>query len=630
MLKGLFEMRSFRDSNLLLLKELHPGIYQYYSNNQIDYSNVVEEPARNNDWNLVVRTEQDNNYMYSKYNPVNEAERWVEQSAEKINTNKHILLIGVGLGYHLEALLARFPEKTVYLIEPDLIIFYKYMELRDMKALSNKSVQALFIGDEKNHIRSIGKIISSSVNEGFVMLSTAFYQKNYSKIFEDLNTEGKKMITQYRSNLLTVKSNQAQWFENIILNYPVVMQSLDVSCIKNKFNNVPAIIVGSGPSLKYDFEMLRKIKGKCLIIAAGTSIQPLTMNGIEPDLVVSIDGSAENYKAFESIDLSNVPLLYASMIHKDILTKRIGKLLHSGLGTDKITEYILPENMTPTAFVSTMSVTGTAIQAACYMGCNPVLFTGQDMSFPNDEYYAAGTNHISDEKKQKYVRHANRKVINVYGEYNRSMDRMDLTRRNLEVVIRHYEKTKFINCSQHGAVIEGAPFEPLEQVASTYILHRDRFDSLYDFLCSIDLNITERCKTGEQRLRDFQGEIYDLQDKIQVLYEQLEKIQELITNKNDKKCEQHLLKINRSWSTIGRMSVFSEALSQVIELNSMIMLRNMPAVSQEKDIKKKLQLIDKNLGLLVRNVKEILPGILSYIDIALEQFNAIPKAQLQG
>src|SRR5690606_23769175 len=109
------------------------------------------------------------------------------------------------------------------------------------------------------------------------------------------------------------------WAFNIINNLKFCQLSTSAEVFKNIGSELSAVVIGSGPSLQYDVHLINQLKSKCLLIAAGSSIQALEYHGIYPHLVVSIDGGIPNYRVFQNINTSQVPLLFASQIHSDIL-----------------------------------------------------------------------------------------------------------------------------------------------------------------------------------------------------------------------------------------------------------------------------------------------------------------------
>ncbi len=56
--------------------------------------------------------------LHSKYNPVQEAERFINSLREKIEEADHILFYGIGLGYHVKYFSTAYPEKLISAYEP--------------------------------------------------------------------------------------------------------------------------------------------------------------------------------------------------------------------------------------------------------------------------------------------------------------------------------------------------------------------------------------------------------------------------------------------------------------------------------------------------------------------------------
>ena len=99
-----------------------------------------------------------------------------------------------------------------------------------------------------------------------------------------------------------------EWYKNAFLNFPFIAQSWGISHLRNAAKKVPAVIVGIGPSLddEGNFEALKNLRGRAVLIATDAAYRPLTANGIVPDLVVSLDAS-ENQKSLFDDTPADVP-----------------------------------------------------------------------------------------------------------------------------------------------------------------------------------------------------------------------------------------------------------------------------------------------------------------------------------
>src|SRR5690606_38649969 len=102
----------------------------------------------------------------------------------------------------------------------------------------------------------------------------------------------------YQIDINTITYFRREGCGNLILNMSRNLKTPSCKGLKNCCRNIPAIIVGSGPSLTKEIEKVKVMKDRAIIIAAGSSIQALQHSGLDPDLIVSIDAGAANRKVF--------------------------------------------------------------------------------------------------------------------------------------------------------------------------------------------------------------------------------------------------------------------------------------------------------------------------------------------
>ena len=69
--------------------------------------------------------------------PVGEAERWARSTVERLEAvaATRVVIVGLGLGYHVEALAARFAG-TIVVVEPDLAVLRAALAARDLRGAS--------------------------------------------------------------------------------------------------------------------------------------------------------------------------------------------------------------------------------------------------------------------------------------------------------------------------------------------------------------------------------------------------------------------------------------------------------------------------------------------------------------
>ncbi|GJM70143.1 hypothetical protein HMSSN036_23590 [Paenibacillus macerans] len=133
---------------------------------------------------------------------------------------------------------------------------------------------------------------------------------------------------------------------------------------------------------------------------------------------------------------------------------------------DPVSEYVLPDAQGVPCFRPTASVTGTALQVAAYLGAEEIILMGQDLSYPNDQFYSPGVNHMSEAAKGHFINKANEWVTNVDGGQNLTSEVMIIVRKNIEMNIKTLALAgvKVRNTSKGGAVIEGTEWIAMEEL----------------------------------------------------------------------------------------------------------------------------------------------------------------------
>jgi hypothetical protein len=74
--------------------------------------------------------------------------------------------------------------------------------------------------------------------------------------------------------------------ENRCRNFRYLQPQHSIKPLGNVFHGKPIIIVGSGPSLDKNINLLKNLYDKVIIIACGSAIEPLTLKGIIPHFLM--------------------------------------------------------------------------------------------------------------------------------------------------------------------------------------------------------------------------------------------------------------------------------------------------------------------------------------------------------
>jgi len=622
-------------NNLTFLKKHYPKLLEIAKENLYPDNKHIFT-TKNNEPNMILNLSGREYCLHSKYNAKAEAQNWISTFRDGIGTTDAVLLFGMGLGYFLEELL-EIPEVTcVYVIEPSIKVFNQIVRVRDVRPLlSNSKIKMLAVGSDELFIHEVTNQISAYLSSANLMITaTPIYRKMFDIVFGEFSKKMKESLIDQIANFHTIQTFQDQWLSNVLNNLPFTLLYPSVAELNNVWEGISAIVVGSGPSLQKDIHFLKQLTKKCLIIAAGSSIQALQYHGIQPHLLVSIDGGEANVRVFENIDTSSVPLLFITQIHHEILNQYKGEMLFSIFGNDLISDYFLSDTPIP-HFLNTSTVTGTAIQVARYLGAKEIILMGQDLSYPDNQYYSQGINHISAESRNSTLKQAeaNKLVVpNVDGGFNPTTQKMLVTLEDMELLIKlvGLDGVKFVNSSRGGAEIKGTEYIPMDQLFV-------RLQKLPD----IDISIPDRLTYPTEK---FKSEMYNLiVSKMRYMINQSEKVKNRVeeilavfddlalcqTKKNKGGLKKVLIRINDLWGHITTTETFTVffAFSRVHHLN--VYKRYIAKIVETKDPFEKASLLSEHLKKLVKVLNEFIPEMQGNLKISLQKMYSFSK-QIRG
>lgn len=437
------------------------------------HQDVRVEVTKDGNKTIAVKADLGWNYIHSKYNPVAEAKRFVD-SFDDIDESQHILFYGVGLGYHIDEFIRKYPSITFSIYEPNINIISKFLSITDLnkwqpterllnfmidnngEALQNNLLEFTRILDKE-----VKTVIFNSYDRIFLNETKLFVEVFRNAVFENKEIMFSKIAYSKREAL------------NGLKNVPYMMKFPSfLNGHNNFFKDKPAIIVAAGPSLNREYENLKRIKkdGSAYIFSVGSAINSLIANNIYPDATFSYDGSVENCMVFKKIideNIAEIPLIFGSTVGFETLERYPGKMANFFVRDHAPIEMFLKrqngENIDKTDRFRTIS--SITLQVLIKMKFSPIILVGQNFGYLGDEYYAKDIEYINpittEGQKMSAV-----KVKDVYGHEMLSSRGHNEMRSEMESFINSIQPVRIINATKGGAHIKGTEFMPIEDVIS--------------------------------------------------------------------------------------------------------------------------------------------------------------------
>lgn len=431
-------------------------------------------------------------YIGSYYNHNRDIEEFLNKVGE-LNNNSLVITYGLADGEHILELAKNKVDKS------KLLIFEKSDDIIN-RILTDKYYE-IINSDRNIHIvkyseNNINKILWDIINDGNIGYIKYIDYKILEKENPDENLIISKKVTEVMKAKIiennTVRYFSKKWFMTFIENLKYVKHSTFSQDLKDKMKNKPAIIVSAGPSLEKNIHLLKECKDDFFIITGGRTLKSLINIGVKPDLIAAIDGEETTYELVKEHIHLGIPLLFNNGTNEKILINHKGKKIYDPALMDFV-EHSLGHKMA--AISGGGSVAHACTGIAAYMGCNPIVFIGQDLAYTNDKVHAS----IAEVKGSDKEKIENNKgkydlyVDDIYGNKVKTSAVLNGFRLNLEVIIEEYEYIKFINATEGGARINGADTIPLKEVIEKY--SQKKMDKTFELVES--LNSNEKDKVDE-------------------------------------------------------------------------------------------------------------------------------------
>ncbi|MBI9100592.1 MAG: motility associated factor glycosyltransferase family protein, partial [Spirochaetaceae bacterium] len=219
--------------------------------------------------------EQNGRNLHSQYNPVREAQRFVDSSIEK--KPSIIVFLGAGLGYIQQEMALRFPETRIISIYYDDVIYNNRQFSNEMisswSPSSGISIHQFFtqyiLEQDLKNISIIEWNPSALMNNDLSLSANKFL---------------KMTIQQLNGNIKTTAVFGKKWIRNMICNY----LSIDDYCSIDH-GEAPVVIASSGPTLTKSIPQIIEYRNKFVLWALPSSLATLNYHGVIPDLLISTD-----------------------------------------------------------------------------------------------------------------------------------------------------------------------------------------------------------------------------------------------------------------------------------------------------------------------------------------------------
>ena len=455
------------------------------------YLEVLEQTGTNkelNDYILIdskadvptIQVERDGRklFIHSKYNPLNEAKKIATDLENEISDKGYIIFFGVGLGYHIEEVMTKYPQKKYVIIEPEPELFYRFLQSRTLQQFPVANLSGLYLPSERISLEQFITTLVSQVKGDAHICVLPSYERLFQEKVTVFYETYQQALKSTRSSVVTTRAFSKRWIINSIMNAPTTLTTQNILEKKAYFQGKPIIIASAGPSLKEDMEQLKYIKenGLAYIFAVGSANKAFISEGIKPDAVLTYDPQPHNVNVFKEFIASgetDIPMIYGTSVGFETIETYPGPKFHFINSADTATNYLMNRENTFDVHDST-TIALIAIQVAEKLEAGKIILAGQNLAFKDNRYYSPGIKHgdwegnVRAEKEGKDVT----TTKDVYGNTIETNESLNNMRRDIEMYIEKRPHLSIVNTTKGGADIKGAPFKPIEQVIKEQLIEK--------------------------------------------------------------------------------------------------------------------------------------------------------------
>lgn len=456
-------------SNLELLKNNHPRVWDIVDKYIPQFKTELVF-SKNKLPNIKIN---DDLFLHDQTDPYKEGEEFLKVIPEQ--SNGVVIFHGMGLGYGpLTVLKSRTDIRFIIIFELVPEFFIHALQNLDLSILLNDKRVILSIGKDPDVAATLAPVTRTIKLEDTSLLhhTPSFQYRNNEYI--NLSEKVYTYANEQNISANTFKAHGKDFISNRLSFLSMLNKTSLIDSLAGKFENIPAILVASGPSLSKNIETLKKFKNKAVIIAVDSALPALLNNDIEPDFITAIDYRDITYEKISpcAAKIKNASLICSSWVCKDIPKIFPAKNVFWTYTSSPMEKWLNTSLGGKFASPGAGTVAHLNLIAAIIMKCSPIVFVGQDLSFsPNDteDDHVEGTvirnnNDFNDLIKK------NDGLVWVKANKGKDLPTM----RAYYGFIKHFEnliqnnQNHYINATEGGAFIEGTEIDTLKNVFNRF------------------------------------------------------------------------------------------------------------------------------------------------------------------
>ncbi|MCA9243005.1 MAG: DUF115 domain-containing protein [Phycisphaerales bacterium] len=347
------------------------------------------EPARDGGF-AITRPADDGRplCLNSRYQPRKQAEDAVAAIGEPDNPT--FFLLGLGLGYQAAEIERRFDKPVFMIAEDDLTLIKATLSVVDLSAPIRDGRVFFLTTADKAHFHERLSRCYADLMLGVAFITAPYTQRYHAAFFVESQKLLADFVSYAKMQLVTLLKTSRVTIQNVFTNLPHLIADDGVEALAGIAGGKPAFVVAAGPSLARHAARLREVQDHAVIICVQTVFKLLLSLGVRPHFVTSLDYHEASADFFEGVtDVGDCQLIAEPKATPRVLDLYPGRkrvLAHGALKR-------MLGSATPSrgALRAGSTVAHLSFYLAEHLGCDPIIFLGQDLCYADGLFYLPGT-----------------------------------------------------------------------------------------------------------------------------------------------------------------------------------------------------------------------------------------------
>jgi len=318
--------------------------------------------------------------------PVDETQTKLDEFV-KYQRYPFLYFYGLGNGVFFKALLQNETLRRVVVVEPEVELIYIAFHFNDFTDEIKQDRLVLLDGKNMNSAEAIkifmlaeAKIFSKTYN---LFITLDYYDKHYSDEILRINTLFMQAIEHVVRGTGNSSIDALIGLKHQIANIDKMLETPTLmELLKQCKNTQTAVIVSTGPSLKKQLPLLKKIKDYVTIFCIDASFPILEKENIKPDIVFSLERVIATAKFYSSVSkefCKDVIFAITSIAHPDLFKEIKAGVLQINMRPFGYTRYFDKPDYGYLGIG--MSAANMAYELVFHANFKNCILIGQDLAF---------------------------------------------------------------------------------------------------------------------------------------------------------------------------------------------------------------------------------------------------------